>query len=97
MLSPIASPSAARFSLSMPAPCDHRAAGDAGPEYTPTVIRPLRTGSSPKIVRSSRVRPAPSRPAMPTISPRRSVSVAPPGWSSLSSSSASPGSRGVRG
>ena len=37
------------------------------------VTRPLFTGSRPKIARSSRVRPAPSSPAMPRISPRRSV------------------------
>ena len=47
------------------------------------VTRPPLTGSRPKSARSSRVRPAPSSPAMPRISPRRSVSVAAPGTSAV--------------
>ena len=66
----------------------------AGPAETPTRTRPLRTGSRPKSVRSSRVRPAPSSPAMPKISPRCSVNVADPGSSAATSRIASPRVRG---
>ena len=47
--------------------------------------------------RSSSVRPAPTRPAMPSISPRCSVNVADPGSSASTSSSRFAGVRGVRG
>ena len=57
-LKPSASPSPARSSLSNPIPCRHRSCGVEGPEYAPTAIAPLVTGSRPKIARSRRVRPA---------------------------------------
>ena len=64
----------------------------------PTRTRPARTESRPKIARSNSVRPAPTRPAMPRISPRCSVNVAAARHRTPStSSSASPACRGVRG
>ena len=69
----VASPSPVRSSLSMPMPRRHQSAGANGPACTPSFTDPLFTASSPKSPRSRRVRPAPSRPAMPRISPRCSV------------------------
>ena len=57
----------------MPAPWRHRCCGDAAPAVGADADAPDRTGSRPKIARSSSVRPAPTRPAMPRISPRCSA------------------------
>ena len=51
-------------------------AGDGRPDPRAHAHAPAAHGSRPKIDRSNRVRPAPSRPAMPKISPRCSVKVA---------------------
>ena len=91
---PSARPSPFRSSLSIPTLCA-RSAGGEGPaeRQAATFTLPRRTGESPKIARRSSVRPAPTSPATPRISPRRKARRAPMGLRSAGEFSTSRRSR----
>ena len=95
-------PSSLRFSLSNPMPLAKRLAGVewvASREKTLTL--PLTKRSSPNTARSVSVRPAPTRPNTPRISPERNVRFTHLGLAKpatpLNSSTGSPAVRLVRG
>ena len=72
-------PSPARSSETNPTPPLTRPRGPAGGGVPPTVTRPDRTASSPYTARTNSVRPAPTSPAIPRISPRRTSKETPAG------------------
>jgi len=80
-----ASPSPLRSSLTKPSPCAMlargvRAGGEIGREVnSATRTAPDRIASSPKTQRRSSLRPAPTSPASPKISPRLSSRLTPRG------------------
>ena len=92
-----ARPSPLRSSLRYPTRWPMRRAGESAVVDGSDAIRtaPDATGASPKSARTSSVRPDPIKPAMPRISPRRSVNEArrTPGGAARSrtSSATSPG------